>query len=329
MSDSDSLPPSLERVQSFLDEEKTDAALRELNRVIDNQPTLTAHQLRLKLVVPNLSAPDLIAESLKGINQHDAEVYQEAFQRVEEALHERLEGLRSEIADCRRRRCAKPHLQELDTLTALGTLYPIIHFARAVGYKEAAQLEPNKYSDEAGRSPFRNLSDIFDTHDHMRRRHSRDVVPVVKDDEYAGWMETATEALRTAARLMPHSSPHYGEIHELLGSIYEDDGQPFQALEAYRTALEYGRPVEQIIQQMKERIARRVQERLLTKIDIHLLQRELDDADRLLQTHAPHPLTNSWRLRMAECAMLRGDTDSAQVLYQCLIDDEQNEQGSE
>lgn len=322
MSDTDATVSDLERVQSFLDEKKEEDALEALNRIIDEQPTLEAHQMRLNMLFPNLTDPDLVVDSLNAVQKMDEAAYNTVLQEVRTHLYKRLETLRSEIADCRRRSNAQPHLQHLDRLTVLGDLFPIIHFARGIGYKEAAKLTPDQQTEEAGKSPLQIFEDILQERGNAARNRKKDVVPVTKDDEYVEWMSIAVDALITASQRMTTDSPYYGEVYELLGEMYEEGERLFDALEAYRIALESGRQVEQMITRMKDHIAARVQEQLLSQIDTLLARQELEKAAQLLEDYAPQPLTKSWRLRLAEVAMLRGNIDEAQTLYQQLIEDD-------
>ncbi len=321
MSQDDSLQPHLERIQVYLNEEKTKEALEELNRLLEtHQESVEVHQLRLTVLLPDLNQPHLIQDTLLILFGHDDAAYEDARARIEEPLYEKLETLKKSINRCRTRADVLSYLRHLDELSALGSFFPIIYFAQGVAYLEARKLKPVQM-------PHKDPSSLYETLLGSLKPSSpspnQDVVLPVRDKQYTEWTSAALAALRSALELFEDSAwsedDFAAEIYELLGTVYEEDDDLLAALELYSNALERGRPIETLFDRFVVHLMKQVQGRILVRVDLLLSQNDLERAVQMLDEYAPQPLTDEWRLRLAEISLLKGDIDQAATHYTHLL----------
>ncbi len=317
MSQVDPIHSHLERIRAYLEEERNEEALEVANQVLEtNESAIEVHQIRLTILLPELVQLHLIQATLSVLSGLDGTAYEAARKLIEQPLYQKLETLKKSIARGRTRTDVTDHLRHLDELAALGRFFPIIYFAQGVAYLEARKLKPQFASSTEGSSPLDILKNILSSD---KSSLSQDIVLPVRDEQYTAWTSTAIEALRAALEHFDDSQAFVGEIYELLGGLYEEDEDLFTALDQYQKALERGRPVEPLLERLRTLLTQQVQQKMLVQIDELLNQNELEQAARLLEDYAPQPVTDEWRLRLAEIALLTGDIDQADRYYTHLV----------
>ncbi|MBK9745806.1 MAG: hypothetical protein IPO91_03415 [Chloroflexi bacterium] len=311
-----SLEPQLEQVKLYLAEDKTAEALEELNRILEAHDSVDAHLLRLSVLLPDLRQPELIQESLVTLSSIDNDVYKTTRETVEEHLHAKLDEIKHQLGQCRTRAEVVEPLRKLNELVILGSYFPIVFFTQGIAYLEARKLHPTNSGAE-NTSPFQILRSALKVT--PSAPPNRDIVEPVKDDQYVEWTECAIGGLNAALHHLEDTNAFVGEIYELMGEIYEEKEEPLIAFALYQKAVEHGRAIDHVLERLHTTLSHQVQEKLVARIDSLIRQQDFDQAARLIADYAPETLSEGWRLRLAEIALLQGDIEQAYHYYKQLL----------
>jgi tetratricopeptide (TPR) repeat protein len=304
----------LEQARRCLEQDNKDEALSLVNTILKDCERLDAHHLRLDILLPDVKKPEMLRCSLDALSEHEPDSYADRLSHLEDALYKRLNQLQNLISRSRSQGRARSYLETLDDLMIFSDLFPAIHVARGLAYREAAGLNPSQR--DSSESPLSALDMILKDFPGS----SSDSSSQKKSDTWTDeWLSTAAESLETATAELDTEHPKLGETYQLLGSLYRETDRFVKALRAYQCASDRGRDVDEALNDLMQEMTAETQSLILKRVDVLLAREHFDEAADLLHSYCPQPVPEAWSLRLAELALLQNNTADALRYYRELL----------
>lgn len=302
MSSLEPLTTKLTTIRHLIAAGDKETALDLLNQFLKEHHQAEAHGLRLRILMDDMKDIARIHESLNWLERHQPTW--EALPALVTALHSKLESRVGEVRESIVEYGGSGQIAELDELIPLADRFPVIYLVRGLAFADAAR-------------PAREANSAFRLSRPSERRPT-DRLPKHKSEELP---KQAEQSFERAITLLPSHDPAHREAVEAMAMLHEDiTGDLKAALTWYERALALGIPVKEKIALVRRGIVNQTVTRFAQHLDVLISRHQFDKAAGLIDSSDGLQRLPSIQVRWADLALIRGDTQQAEALYQALLD---------
>ncbi len=302
MSSLEPLTTKLTTIRHLIAAGDKETALDLLNQFLKEHNQAEAHSLRLRILVDDMKDIFRIHESLNWLERHHPAW--ESLPMLVTALHTKLESRVGAMRESILEYGGSGQIAELDELIPLADRFPVIYLVRGLAFADAAR-------------PVREASSPFRLPRPSERR-PLDRLPKHKSEELP---KQAEQSFERAITLLPAHDPAHREAIEAIAMLHEDiTGDLKAALIWYKRGLALGIPVEEKIMLVQRGIVKQTVTRFAQHLDGLISRHQFDKAAGLIDASDDLQGLPSIQVRRADLALLRGDAQQAESLYQTLLD---------